>query len=1284
MLAPMPLSPFHPAIRRWFEETLGAPTEPQSRGWPEIRAGRDVLIAAPTGSGKTLAAFLAAIDSLVRRGGGLEDETRVLYVSPLKALGNDVRKNLEVPLRAIREADASVPPVRVLVRSGDTPARERAAMSRRPPHVLVTTPESLYILLTSESGRSILRTVRTAIVDEIHAVLGDKRGSHLALSLERLEALAGNVQRIGLSATQRPIETVAAFLAGSRPLPSIVDAGHLRDVRFDVEVPHAPLSAVASAEQWHAIDARVAALVREHRTTLVFVNTRRLAERVAARLGALLPAGSVLCHHGSLSRERRLDAEEKLKTGRLRALVSTASLELGIDVGDVDLAVQLGSVRSISTLLQRAGRSGHSLRARPRGVLFPLTRDEAVEAAAAVRAARRGVLDRTIVPRAPLDILAQQVVAACVPETWDEDALFELVRRARPYRELAREDFDAVVDLHARGRSALLHRDGIGRRLRATRRARIVAVTSGGAIPDTADYRVLLEPGGTLVGTVNEDFAVESSRGDVFQLGTAAWRVERVEPGIVRVTEAPGQIPTVPFWFGEAPSRTAELSEEVSAIREEGGPGVGFSDAADLAIREFLATGRKQLGTVPTLRRAVLERFFDESGGQQLVLHAPFGSRVNRALGLALRKRFCRGFGFELQAAANDEAVILSLGTSHSFPLEEVFGYLAPASARRLLEQAILASPLFETRWRWNLARSLVLERTRGGKRVPATIQRMRAADKLAEAFPAAAACFETLPPGDVAIPMEHPIVRQTVEDCLNEAMDVEGLERVVRGMRSGEIETVAVDATEPSVFAAGILAAPVYAFLDDAPLEERRVQAVNLRRTLGPKTADEIGALDPDAIRRVKEEAWPAPDGAEELHEALLWMGYATDAEAAPWRPWLAELLSSGRVVREGDRWFAAEAPRDPKSVMKGRLEATGPHFGDEPELLELEREGVAMRARFEGREGFCDRRLLARIHRSTIDRLRREIEPVEASVFARFLSCWQHLDPDHRLPGPNGVVLALGKLAGVEAPAAAWDAEILPARVEGYRPEWLDRATLSGEIAFGRLYGSGLSAPKATPVAFFPREDMDSWLGLAPPPEFKAAPLRGAAADVLEAMRARGPMFPADLARVASIPPSFALRGLAELVALGLATADSFGSFRALFKKAARGRGPAAGAGRFGPFRAERLPPPPPEFVARALLRRTGVVFRKTVARERLPMGFGLVARALRTLEARGEIRGGRFVAGTDGEQYALPEAVALLREARRKPGMGATPMPPGDPAARVAGDVAASGPAGARGAG
>jgi len=1252
----MPLSSFHPTVHRWFSENLGAPTPPQLEGWPAIRAGKNTLIAAPTGSGKTLAAFLSALDDLLQQGSALEPRTQVLYISPLKALASDIQKNLSAPLAEIRALDPSLPEVRVLVRTGDTPASARAAMTKRPPHILVTTPESAYILLTSEGGRALLRGVRTVIVDEIHALARDKRGSHLALSLERLEALVGRpVQRIGLSATQKPLEAVAQFLVGVGRECTLVDAGHLRNIDLGIEVPPSPLTAVCSHEVWEEIYDRVATLVREHRTTLVFVNTRKMAERVAARLGNLLGNEVVACHHGSLAAARRHDAEQRLKAGQLKVLVATASLELGIDIGDVDLVIQLGASRSIATLLQRVGRAGHGVRRTPKGRIFPLTLDELVEGAALVRSIRAGVLDRTPQPGRPLDILAQQIVAACVAETWQEDALFELMRRAWPYRELERAEFDDAVKVHLEGRWALLHRDGVGRRLLATRRARLTAITSGGAIGDNADYQVILDPEGTLVGTLNEDFAIESNGGDIFQLGTASWRILRVSGGVVRVADAQGAPPTIPFWLGEAPARTSELSAEISLLREEAACDAQrirdeIGSAAAEQIADYALAGRQALGAVPTQQRVILERFFDESGGMQLVLHAPFGGRINRAWGLALRKRFCRGFGFELQAAANEEAIVLSLGPQHSFPLEEVFDYLHPETARELLVQALLPAPMFKTRWRWNVTRALLVERTRGGKRTPAPLVRMRADDLLAASFPAAVACGETLPPGDIEVPMEHPLVRQTVNDCLTEAMDVDGFLAVLRGLRDGSVARVAIDTPEPSRFAYGILAAQPYSFLDDAPLEERRTQAVISRRTLGVQSADELGALDPQAIQRVREEAWPQPTSAEEVHEALLWMGYVSTREAEPWLAWLSELQSQGRVVLEGERYFAVEASRDKKEILRGRLEALGPIISDDPLLLSLEAEGFVLRGRFEGQQGWCSRRLLARIHRYTLEGLRKEIEPVTPLDFLRFLATWQHLESECQLDGPRGVFEVVRQLAAFEVPAAAWEASVLPARVRGYKREWLDQLTLSGELCWGRLWGSGSAPIRSTPVCLVPQDELDAWLGLAKP-----APTAelGFAANALYALLAtQGAMFAQGLQRASGMDLDEVEEGLAELVARGVVSCDSFGGLRALLLSASRRRASPKMAGRWSLLRHEGLTAPPAEFVARQLLRRTGVVFRKTVARERQPLPFRELLRALRTLEARGEVRGGRFVAGFDGEQYALPEAVSMLRSIRRRP--------------------------------
>ena len=1299
----MPIGGFSPIIQRWFAERLGAPSPPQSEGWPHIQAGRNTLIAAPTGSGKTLAAFLWAIDALVRRGDPLPDATEVLYVSPLKALGNDVQKNLEAPLSELRAIDPSLPEVRVLVRSGDTRPAAREAMRKRPPHILVTTPESLYILLTSAGGRAMLRTVRTVIVDEIHAVSGDKRGAHLALSLERLEALAARPpQRIGLSATQRPIEQVARLLVGAGRDCALVDVGHRRPIDLAVEIPESPLETVCSHETWEEIYGRMADLIRQHRATVVFVNTRKLAERVAARLTDILGADQVTSHHGSLGRDRRLDAERRLKAGSLRALVATASLELGIDIGDLDLVIQVGVTPSIATLLQRVGRAGHGVTGTPKGRVFPLTQDELVCAAGLLLAVRRGDLDRTPQPGAPLDILAQQIVAACVASPWDEDALYETFLRAWPYRDLPREDFEALIRLHSQGRSALLHRDGVGRRLMATRRARITALTAGGAIPDTADYKVVLEPDGMAVGSVHEDFAVEASAGDIFQLGNASWRVLKVEPGLMRVADARGSPPSLPFWLGEAPARTRELSEAIARIRLEGHDGAwlareaGLSEGAAAQAAEYVSSGVKALGCAPTQQTIVAERFFDESGGMQLVLHAPFGGRINRAWGLALRKRFCRGFGNELQAAAGEESILLSLGPQTSFPLDEVFGYLRPESARDLLVQALLPAPMFATRWRWNATRSLWLARTRdGGRRVPAALLRMRADDLLAQAFPQAVACGETLPPGDLPVPWEHPIVRQTVEDCLTEAMDVDGLIEVLRRIADGRIRAVAVDTPEPSPFARGILNAMPYAFLDDAPLEERRTQAVLSRRGLDARIADTLGALDAGAVARVRQEAWPQPESAEEVHEALLWMGYATAGEAdrSGWREWLEELRGAGRAGLDQGRWFAAESARDPKAVLRGRLEALGPVIvggsepgispDEEPLLLELERDGIVLRCRMEGRQAWCDRRLLARAHRYTVDRLRAEIEPVTAALFWRFLAVWQHAEEAHRLEGPRGVAEVVRQLAGFEVPAAAWEAGVLPSRVRGYRPDYLDQVILSGEFVWGRLWGSGSSPVRSTPLCLLPRDELDGWLALSsraagPAPPLPATSQGGA---VMRALASRGALFLRELEKATGLLASHVEMGLIDLIGRGLVTCDSYSGLRLLLKPASRRHRTdhvATPAGRWclvrpleasAPGERPAEVPPPDDgagasMAARQLLHRYGVVFRRLLARERLPVPWRDLVRVLRHMELRGEVRGGRFVAGFSGEQYAQPQAVEMLRRARRLEPGPALSVPAADP--------------------
>ena len=1373
------LESFHPAVRAWFERRFAAgPTRPQAEGWREIAAGRHTLIAAPTGSGKTLAAFLVCIDRIYRAheaGDEPGDGPQVVYVSPLKALAVDIHVNLERPLAEIAAVAAELgldaPTIRVAVRTGDTAAAERAAMLKRPPDFLITTPESLYLLVTSERGRGMLTAARTVIVDEIHAVAGNKRGSHLALTLERLEHVTADaraqtaqpLQRIGLSATQRPIETVARLLVGAgedrsrpdgSPRCSIVDAGHRRDLDLALELPGDELGAVASSEQMAEILDLIAGHVREHRTTLVFVNTRRLAERVAHQLGERLGDGHVAAHHGSLSRERRQRVEARLRSGDLQALVATASLELGIDIGPVELVCQIGSPRSFATLLQRVGRSNHTRGGTPTGRLYPTSRDELVECAALLRGARAGRLDALIVPEGPLDILAQHMVAECAAADWAEADLLALARRAAPFAGLSQEDFDEIAELVSEGiqtgrgrRAAYLHRDRVAGRLRGRRGARIAALTSGGAIPELGDYRVLAEPDGTLVGTVNEDWAIESMAGDIFLLGTHSWQIRRVEPGIVRVFDAHGAPPSVPFWLGEAPGRTHELSEEVCAIRsgvagflaaERPADAVawleaesGINDPAAETIVAYLGAGRAQLGVLPTMDTIVLERFFDEAGGMQLVGHAPFGARLNRALGLALRKRFCVTFDFELQAAASDDAILLSLGPQHSFPLERVPKFLASKTVEGVVRQAVLTSPMFAARWRWNLNRSLAVLRMRGGKKNPPAIQRMEADDLMAAVFPTLAACQENVAPGPLEIP-DHPLVAQTLEDCLHEAMDIDGLTTLIEGIESGRVTVVVRDTTEPSVLAHEILNGRPFTFLDDAPLEERRSRAVTLPRGL-PVAAHELGRLDPDAIERVAAQVRPDPRDADELHDLL--MTVTVIRPAPDWQEMLDTLVTDRRAATVqgpgGTLWCAVErrravealfpdaalvpdhpcpvdgGPADPDAaaadLLRGHLDCRGPSTAadlaeatglPEPDvvaaLARLEEEGFAIRGRFtaspaisESAEEYCARRLLARIHSYTRQRQRAEIEPVTARDFMRFLLRWQHVEPGTRREGRFGVLSVIEQLQGFELAAGAWENAILAARVDGYRREWLDELCLSGQVTWGRLSvrdsepdpaprRSGLAPSRATPITLTLRDDLPWLLRAARGELIPAEPGPGRTRDILDALREHGALFRPDLATVSGRLPGEVEEALWEGVARGLVTADGFRAVRSLLRRggsrapALPRRGLRRGIDRTGTGSAGRwclLPAPAAgpdrdelaEAVAEQLIARWGVILRDLAVRENLALPWRDVQWALRRMEARGTIRGGRFVAGFSGEQFAHPDAVDVLRGVRKQPHTG-----------------------------
>jgi ATP-dependent Lhr-like helicase len=1300
-----------------------------------IAAGIDTLIAAPTGSGKTLAGFLMAIDSLYqahRAGEEAVKGTRLVYVSPLRALAVDIAENLQRPLNEIAAVGAelglSAPSIEVGVRTGDTTSAERARMLRRPPTFVVTTPESLYLLVTSERGRASLQTVETVIVDEIHAVARDKRGAHLAITLERLEAVCHRrPMRIGLSATQRPLATVGRLLVGDRPLPAMVDVGHRRHVDLGLELPEGELEAVVSAEQMADVLDRIAVLVGEHRTTLVFVNTRRLAERLAHQLSERLGEDVVAAHHGSLSKDRRYRVEARLRAGDLRVLVATASLELGIDIGPVDLVCQIGSPRSIATFLQRVGRSNHSRAGTPKGRLFPLTRDELVECTALLSAVRSGKLDAIVPARLPLDIAAQHVIAEVAAKEWRVADLFDLVRRAAPYMAMTRVQFDEVIALVSAGietgrgrRGAYVHHDAVNGELRARRGARLAAATSGGAIPETGDYRVVADPDDTLVGTVNEDWAVESSAGDIFLLGTHSWQIRRVEAGVVRVWDAGDARPTVPFWLGEAPARTAELSEEVSELRGAveryltgGDPdgarrwlistaGIGL-EAATMIV-DYLAVGRAALGALPTQECLVVERFFDDTGGMQLIVHSPFGGRINRALGLALRKKFCRTFNFELQAAATDDAVVLSLGPHHSFPLDEVMRYLSSHTVRDTLEHAILDSPMFQSRWRWNLNRSLIVLRFRNGRRNPPPIQRMESDDLMAAVFPQAAACQENIT-GPIDIP-DHLLVRQSIDDTLHEALDIEGITALLERIESGAVRVHCCDTTEPSVLSHEIVTARPYAFLDDEEFQNRRTNAVHLRRGLAVDLAS-IGSLDQAAIEQVHAEIVATPVTADDLHDLLTSL-VALPARA-DWRPLWTELVERGRgqviVAGAAELWCVTEAASDARCALtgdhaaatrmiRGHLESAGittaadlardTHLALSAvnvALAALQHEGFALQGHYRpcpeaGPVEWVARRLLARMHTYSRRSRRERTQSANAQDFVRFLLRWQHVAPGTQLGGEAGLVSAIEQLQGFEAAAVAWEPELLSRRLRHFDPAWLDHLCHDGAVAWLRLGprprseadGPAAAPSKATPIALVFRGDLPWLVTAARETSTPMDPTVGATAEIIDALRQRGASFASDLETSTRRLPDDVQRGLWDGVTRGLLMCDGFSAIRArvdtkppaapsrrMSRLARGGHAPASSAGRWA-----LVPTPDPETdrndlaeaVAEQLLNRWGVVFRDLATHDSLHLPWRDVQWALRRLEDRGLVRGGRFVTGFSGEQYALPQAAEQLNQVQKTP--------------------------------
>ncbi len=1430
---------FHPLIARWFASRFAQPTEPQKLGWPSIAAGEHTLIAAPTGSGKTLTAFLAVLDRLIKESeaGQLANEIRIVYVSPLRALSNDMHRNLSVPLEELRqlaeEEGRELPPLKVGLRTGDSTPRERAALIKKPPHIVVTTPESLYLLLTSDKGRERLQSTEVVIVDEIHALMRDKRGSHLALSLERLEHLCGRrIQRIGLSATQKPLELVARFLVGGNesgesnetfpphpnPLPRsggegteqedvaacsnqpsshprsdcrVINIGHTRELDLAVDVPMDELSAVCSHEQWDLIHTRLVDLIQSHRSTVIFVNTRRLAERLTHSLSERLGTDAVMSHHGSLSADLRHKTEQRLKHGQLQAVVATASLELGLDVGYIDLVVQIGSPRSIATFLQRIGRSGHCLHAIPKGRVIPLTRDELLECLALLRAVRARRLDAIHPPEKPLDVLVQQIVAAASCEEWDVDELFTLCRRAYPYRNVTRDEFDEAlrflsegfVSNSGRGR-VYLHYDRVGKRIRSRPMARPAAISNAGAIPEIASYRVVAEPEQTVVGSVDEDFAIESMRGDVFLLGNTSWQIQHVRGTDVTVHDAHGAPPTIPFWFGEGPGRTVELSEEVSRLRAEleqrvddvptavkwlieetdfqTGPGVSRESESRLedepgffhSVVQYVATEKAAIGIVPRQDKIVFERFFDETGGMQLVVHAPFGAGITRAWGYAMRKRFCRSFDFELQATADDDGFILSVGPQHSFPIESLFGMLTSSNVRGLLEQAILVQPIFQVCWRWNVTRALLVLRQKFGKKVPPALQRFRADDLLTAVFPNLTGCQENHT-GDIEIP-DHPLVRQTMHDCLHEALNIDGLIDVLKRIERGELQLIARDTREPSPFCYELLNSNPYTFLDGGEIQERRAKAVATPAVFSMDGMRDLAWLDPAVIQQVIQEAAPLIRSADELHDFLLsvivWPMDGQQIEpqqqfsavnASGSDVFLAELEQQHRAVRwtfpDGrtawspvERWPAVAAlwpdialpagfavpdgvPTDWDSVrarvaiIRGWMEVCGPVFPDalgeflgfttsqtSATLEALEGEGTVLRGRFTPQQSppsatagtllrsvandhdeveWCHRRLLSRIHRLTLAGLRKQIEPVDVGVFQRYLFDHHGLAGDAPRSGANGLFEVISLLQGLDLPAIAWEHDILPARLADYEPQWLDELCLSGEAAWGRLYPPKVDTEKSrptanltrvVPVSVFLRADLP-WL-TSQSTSVSAESLGSLADELRELLSQQGALFAGDLLQQTRMLPDHLQEALGELIARGLITSDGFSGLRSLMMdkleaSARRTDGPprgyvrkrstTAGTGRWSLWRRPMTDNSEQaahiEAWAWQLLRRWGVMFRDLLDRETGAPRWWELLQVYRRLEARGELRGGRFITGVAGEQFALESTVRHLREIR-----------------------------------
>lgn len=1326
-----PLAGFTPVAAAWFCARFGSPSPPQALGWPQIAAGRHVLITAPTGSGKTLAAFFKCLDVLWQDGlaGRGLNGVQVLYVSPLKALGYDIERNLQEPLAGVsaaaRDSGVCLPSLQVGVRTGDTAPAERARQVRRPPEVLITTPESLYLLLTGRRARQILSTVRYVIVDEIHALLDSKRGAHLALSLERLEELtATSPLRIGLTATVRPLQRAARFLGGQdaagKPRPvAIADAGLRKQLDLSVEAPVAEMSDLPDDSIWPAIHTRLLELVAAHRSTLVFVNFRRSAERLAARLNELAGREVALCHHGSLAREQRRQVEERLKRGELPCLVATSSLELGIDMGAIDLVVQVESPKGVGRGLQRVGRAGHLLGATARGRILPKYRPDLLEAAAVARGMLQGRVEAAVVPENCLDVLAQQVAAAVAMDDRTTADLLALARRAYPYRRLSRRQLEGVLGMLA-GRYAAAGLTDLRPRIVWTEatdqiRARpglgMLAVRSGGTIPDRGLFGVFLEGSDVRLGEVDEEFGYESRPGDTFVLGTATWRVVRISHDRVEVAPAPGALAKMPFWHGDALGRPYELGRAVGRLAREVAARLDdpeltewLQDECALApgaaanLRAWLWQQQEHLGQVPTDRRLVAEWFRDEVGSLRIIVHSPFGSPVHAAWGLILKRRLQGAVGAAVQATWGDDGILLRLPPLAENPPLAALQDISPAEAEELLLAELGGSAVLGAHFRMAAERALLLPRHGGQRRTPLWLQRLKAKDLLQA----------------VAGHSDFPILLEAYRDVLQSRFDLGGLREVLTQLDRGELQLTPVATQGPSPGAAGLIFAFTMGHLydDDTPRAERASATLALERGL---LLELLGSraglrrlLDRRALAEVEAQLQrTAPDrrarSADAVADLLERLGDLAPAElaercAADPGPWLGRLQAAGRAVclpvGAERRWVAA-AEAELYSGLPGAaaaatvlrrfartrgpftLHAAADRYGLPPEqvlqvLRQMEAEGILAAGGFRpgGRsEEWCDLGVLDRIRRRTLALARQEVEPCQAADYACFLGPWQGALPAPGpaaggAAGPPAVLRALALLQGLYLPAALWEAEVLPRRVPGYQPVWLDQLLTAGEVVWAGQGGK---------VAFFTAADLPALVaGVALP-----VPPGGAAArQVLQVLQDRGAAFLGPLAQQAGLGSAAALAGLWELVWAGWATNDTFAPVRAAPAAGGPGRrAPPTGAGRSrhqteatvaralagGTGRWSLLPwtveqagaAPHDETVAvwaRVLLGRYGFVGREMAAAEPAAPAWGDLLRVLRRWEMQGRVQQGYFITGLAGQQFAQPAAVERLRAARR----------------------------------